>query len=89
MSALSPIAAFLAPGLPSGHGRRAWVVPVPRPDGQRGTGGLTRFLAGALAVWRRQRARARLAGLDAHLLRDIGVTGAEAEFEANKRFWQA
>ena len=41
-----------------------------------------------LAAWRRQRSRARIAGLDAHLLKDIGVTFAEAEHEANKPFWR-
>ncbi|MDE2005242.1 MAG: DUF1127 domain-containing protein [Rhodospirillales bacterium] len=41
------------------------------------------------AAWRRQRSRARIAALDAHLLADIGVSFAEAEHEANKPFWRA
>lgn len=39
------------------------------------------------AAWRRQRTRRYLAGLDAHALKDIGVSYAEAEAEANKPFW--
>jgi uncharacterized protein YjiS (DUF1127 family) len=41
------------------------------------------------AAWRRHRSRMALAQLDTHLLRDIGVTFAEAENEANKPFWRA
>ncbi len=40
-------------------------------------------------AWRRHRSRVALAQLDARLLRDIGVTFAEAENEANKPFWRA
>jgi uncharacterized protein YjiS (DUF1127 family) len=39
--------------------------------------------------WRRYRSRQRIAALDAHALKDIGVTHAEAEAEANKPFWVA
>jgi uncharacterized protein YjiS (DUF1127 family) len=46
-------------------------------------------LAAIIAAWRRHRSRVRIATLDAHLLRDIGVTYAEAENEANKPFWRA
>jgi uncharacterized protein YjiS (DUF1127 family) len=46
-------------------------------------------LAAIAAAWRRHRSRVRIATLDAHLLRDIGVTYAEAENEANKPFWRA
>jgi uncharacterized protein YjiS (DUF1127 family) len=48
---------------------------------------------GALALtklrvwWRRHQSRTRLAELDAHMLKDIGVTFAEAEREVNKPFW--
>ena len=38
-------------------------------------------------VSRRRRSRVELSGLDDYLLRDIGMTRAEAEFEANKPFW--
>lgn len=40
-----------------------------------------------LAAWRRQRSRKAIAGLDAFLLKDIGVSYAEAEAEANKPCW--
>jgi len=40
------------------------------------------------AFWRRYRSRVALASLDGHMLRDIGVTYAEAENEANKPFWR-
>jgi uncharacterized protein YjiS (DUF1127 family) len=35
-----------------------------------------------------QRKRRSLSRLDAHLLRDIGLTADAADIEANKRFWQ-
>ncbi len=42
----------------------------------------------ARELWRRYRTRVAIARLDAHLLRDIGVTFSEAEQEANKPFWR-
>ena len=44
---------------------------------------------GLRTAWRRYRTRQSIAGLDAHALRDIGVSYAEAEFEANKPFWRS
>jgi uncharacterized protein YjiS (DUF1127 family) len=41
------------------------------------------------AAWRRYRTRQRIALLDNHMLKDIGVSFAEAEAEANKPFWRA
>jgi uncharacterized protein YjiS (DUF1127 family) len=41
------------------------------------------------AAWRRHRSRQRISDLDPHLLKDIGVSLAEAEAEANKPFWRA
>ncbi len=38
-------------------------------------------------AWQRHRSRVRLADLDDRMLKDIGITRAEAEFEANKPFW--
>lgn len=56
---------------------------------RRGRGQKTHaFLARAKEFWRRYRTRVAIANLDPHLLRDIGVTYAEAEHEANKPFWQ-
>jgi uncharacterized protein YjiS (DUF1127 family) len=40
-------------------------------------------------MWQRRRSRRRIAQLDAAQLKDIGVTFAEAEAEANKPFWKA
>ncbi len=89
MSAFSPIAAFLAPDVPAPPGGGAWTVPVPRHRRpSRVVGRVARGVAVLRAAWRRQRSRARIAGLDAHLLKDIGVSHAEAEHEANKPFWQ-
>lgn len=42
-----------------------------------------------IAAWRaRSRQRAHLAVMDAHMLRDIGLSRAEARREARKWFWQ-
>jgi uncharacterized protein YjiS (DUF1127 family) len=40
-------------------------------------------------IWRRYRSRQRIAQLDSHTLKDIGVSFAEAETEANKPLWRA
>ncbi len=40
-------------------------------------------------IWQRHRSRQRIAELDSHTLKDIGVSFAEAEAEANKPFWRA
>jgi len=46
------------------------------------------LVAGAIrAAVRRQRTRRAIAGLNRFLLKDIGVSYAEAEAEANKPFW--
>jgi uncharacterized protein YjiS (DUF1127 family) len=42
-----------------------------------------------LRAWRRHRSRRRIADLDSRALKDIGVTYAEAEMEANKPFWRS
>jgi len=36
----------------------------------------------------RQRTRTHLKELSPHLLEDVGLTEAQARYEANKRFWQ-
>jgi uncharacterized protein YjiS (DUF1127 family) len=40
------------------------------------------------SAWRCYRSRQRIPQLDRHLLKDIGVSFAEAEAEANKPFWR-
>lgn len=40
------------------------------------------------AAWRRRQSRQRIAGLNSYLLKDIGVSFVDAEFEANKPFWR-
>ena len=39
-------------------------------------------------AWARRRSRRRIAGLDQQMLKDIGISYAEAEAEANKPFWR-
>ncbi len=50
------------------------------------------WLRGQVGLWllwyRRWQQRQHLAGLDGHLLRDIGVTHTEALREAGKPFWR-
>jgi uncharacterized protein YjiS (DUF1127 family) len=50
-------------------------------------------MRGKIMVWldeavRRHRSRQSISGLNAWMLKDIGVSFAEAEFEANKPFWR-
>lgn len=65
----------MAPAL---HTRRSTITPRRR--------GLWQRLLGRLAL---HRSRTRLAGLDPHLLRDIGLTEAEAQAEARRPAWDA
>jgi uncharacterized protein YjiS (DUF1127 family) len=49
----------------------------------------TGWVFATLREWRRRsRDRAQLARLDDRMLRDIGLTHADAEFLANKPFWK-
>ena len=48
--------------------------------------GILATLLGALAL---RRSRRRLADLDAHILRDIGLTPVEASREARRPLWDA
>ena len=57
----------------------------PRRRGATGGG----MWHGMRAAWRRYRTRQAITALDAHALKDIGVSYAEAEYEANKPFWQS
>ncbi len=74
---------FQVPAAPA----RPYAAPTPRRRGSPRPLGAS--LAGWLAeAWRRHRSRQRLAEMDGRMLRDIGVTFAEAENEANKPFWR-
>ena len=62
--------------------------PVPQRKRRRGTGIAGRVLA-ILREWRRRaHDRAELAKLDHRMLRDIGLTQADAEFLSSKPFWR-
>jgi uncharacterized protein YjiS (DUF1127 family) len=73
-------------------GRAPWEIRPAAPQRRNGSGGgndrLTALRTGLRAAMRRWRTRQRISQLDQHALRDIGVTYAEAEREANKAFWQ-
>ena len=61
--------------------------------GRRGAEGALARAAGRLSTtWREWRRRAqdrsRLAELDERMLKDIGLTRADAEFLINKPFWR-
>ena len=48
-----------------------------------------RALAAQLRLWRtRARGRQLLLGFDEHMLRDLGICPARAEFEGRKPFWR-
>lgn len=49
---------------------------------------VARTLTALTAALTRRRDRQRLARLDAHLLRDIGIDAPEARRECAKPFWQ-
>lgn len=86
MSGSSMIAPFLAaPGQPAIPGRPA-VQTVPSPRQKRPW--RVEAWAYVKAAYRRHRSRHLLTQLDAHLLKDIGVTFVDAETEANKPFWR-
>jgi uncharacterized protein YjiS (DUF1127 family) len=57
----------------------------PRRSGMRGRAKLVDVLDEA---YRRHRSRRQIARLDGRLLKDMGVSFAEAEAEANKPFWR-
>jgi uncharacterized protein YjiS (DUF1127 family) len=61
---------------------------TPMP-GRRARRRLVERVVTALRAWRARRlGRFELARLDARMLRDIGVTPAEAWFEIQKPFWR-
>lgn len=60
-----------------------------KPRREAAAGPIDRVL-GTLRQWhQRARTRRELAGLDDYLLRDIGVSRSQAQFESGKPFWQA
>jgi uncharacterized protein YjiS (DUF1127 family) len=62
--------------------------PVPRRERRGGTGIAGRVLA-TLREWRRRaHDRAELSKFDHRMLRDIGLTQADAEFLSSKPFWR-
>ena len=85
MSTQSLTTRFLADaGAPARNNGRQRAVPIRRREKPREG----RLWATVVAAYRRHRTRAALAGLEAYMLKDIGVSPAEAEYEANKRFWR-
>ncbi len=62
---------------------RIQTLPLPARQGL-----LARSLTVLNAALSRRRDRQRLARLDAHLLRDIGIDAQEARRECAKPFWQ-
>jgi uncharacterized protein YjiS (DUF1127 family) len=75
--------------------RAPWDTRPARPERRGGAGGpgmapgLAATFGTALRMaLRRWQSRRRISELDMHALRDIGVTFADAEREANKAFWQ-
>jgi uncharacterized protein YjiS (DUF1127 family) len=67
-------------------GTEAWKEPVLRQPLQRQVT-WTAVVGAVRMAWRRRRTRRAIADLDRFLLKDIGVSYAEAEAEANKPFW--
>ena len=84
MPSSATISPFLAEPEATFVPRGAPAIPVLQPKHPW----FTRATGWLAAAYRRHRSRQWLASMDAHLLKDIGVTYAEAETEANKRFWQ-
>ena len=67
--------------------RRLGVVPNHRK--RRAAGAVAGRVLATFREWRRRaRDRAELASLDNRMLRDIGLTRADAEFLSNKSFWR-
>ena len=63
------------PGVPAGFLRRLAGLP-------------TRIMERLLAWQERAAERAHLASLNDHLLKDMGITRAQADYEARKPFWR-
>lgn len=63
--------------------RRSGPAPGPVPSWHASVRAMLR------AAWRRHQTRRYLSSLDPYLLKDIGITYADAEAELNKPFWMA
>jgi uncharacterized protein YjiS (DUF1127 family) len=62
---------------------------TPAPASLHRLRGLVRRVRAALREWRRRRnGRLELARLDERMLRDIGLTRFDAEYEINRPFWR-
>ena len=62
---------------------------VPHHRGRRVASDVAGRVLATLRDWRRRaHDRAELASLDNRMLRDIGLTRADAEFLSNKPFWR-
>jgi uncharacterized protein YjiS (DUF1127 family) len=66
--------------IPAQHGGWMRAAPVSAPS---------TLWAKIREAYKRHRTRTMLAQLDSHLLKDIGISYAEAEHEANKPFWRS
>ena len=63
--------------------------PVPHHRRRRAASDLAGRVLATLREWRRRaHDRAELASLDNRMLRDIGLTRADAEFLSNRPFWR-
>ena len=69
------------------HAGPGWASPTAANDHGRWRPTSQTMLALMREAWRRRRSRQCLSTLNDHMLRDIGVTRAEAEHELNKSFW--
>ena len=75
----------IIPNQPPTHG---WRQSAPKPACRPQQPERPPMLAWIREAWRRRRSRVYLSELNEHLLKDIGVTPAEAELEMNKPFWR-
>jgi uncharacterized protein YjiS (DUF1127 family) len=65
------------------------VIPFDTVGARSGRVRQHRSILETLREWRRRaRGRAELAALDERMLRDIGLSPADAEFPASKPFWR-
>jgi uncharacterized protein YjiS (DUF1127 family) len=63
------------------------MIAVPELEGFAGRAGSSGLIDRLLQWYDRVRQRRHLQALDEHMLKDIGLTRADAEMEANKPFW--